>query len=176
MRNILLYVLLGGTIGGLSGLLGIGGGVLLVPALMLLFDWSYAKAAGTTLAVLVPPIGLLAAWKSYQSGRVDLEAALWIALAFALGAYGGAALVDYVNTNVLRLFFGLLMLYVAVRFIVGSDSEVANAAAGLVAAGLAWMLFLGLRALGRRHLSRPNLGERIRTMEQQGRGESDYYI
>ena len=82
MRDILLYVLLGGTIGGLSGLLGIGGGVLLVPALMVLFDWPYPKAAGTTLAVLVPPIGLLAAWKSYQ---IVVSAARTIASSWSNG-------------------------------------------------------------------------------------------
>ena len=83
--------------------------------------------------MLVPPVGLLAAWKSYQQDRVDLEAAVWIALAFAAGAYLGAAAVRHIPAELLRLCFGFLMLYIAVRFIVSSNSEVTNASAGLVA-------------------------------------------
>jgi uncharacterized membrane protein YfcA len=126
------FVLLGLVIGSLSGALGIGGGVLLVPALMLC-GFEYAKATGTSLAVLVPPIGLLAAWKSYQQGRVDLEAAFVIAVAFAAGAYAGAWSVAYIPQEALRFLFGLLMIYIAMRFIVESDNEAKNAAAGLVA-------------------------------------------
>ena len=174
--RVFLCIALGFSIGGLSGALGIGGGVLLVPALMWLFDWEYSKAAGTTLAVLVPPVGLLAAWKSYQDGRVDIEAALWIALAFVVGGYMGASVVKYIPADTLRLTFGLLMLYVSVRFIFGSHSEAANAAAGLVSVFGAWLCYFGLRILGRRHRARPLLGEHIRAREQQGRGENEYYI
>jgi len=172
--NILKYLILGLTIGSASGALGIGGGVLLVPALMLC-GFEYSKATGTSLAVLVPPIGLLAAWKSYEQGRVDVEAAFIIAVAFAVGAYGGAAAVSYVPQELLRLLFGLLMVYIAIRFIVGSDNEAANAAAGLVAMLFAWALYLGLRTIGRRHQLRPNLGQTIRDMSQR-HDQSDYHI
>jgi uncharacterized membrane protein YfcA len=170
--QVLAYILLGLVIGGVSGALGIGGGVLLVPALML-FGFTYSKATGTSLAVLVPPIGLLAAWKSYQQGRVDIEAAVAIALAFAAGAYGGAWAVSIIPQELLRLLFGLLMIYVAARFIIESDNEATNAAAGLVAILFAWAGFLGLRALGRRHRARPDLGEHIRSQQRDG---SDYHI
>src|SRR6516165_4296026 len=102
--NVIKYLTLGLVIGGASGALGIGGGVLLVPALMLC-GFEYAKATGTSLAVLVPPIGLLAAWKSYQQGRVDIDAALIIAVAFAAGAYGGAWSVAYIPQELLRFLF-----------------------------------------------------------------------
>src|ERR1700680_4452682 len=147
--RVLLYVLVGCSIGGVSGALGIGGGVLLVPALMWLFGFDYPKAAGSTPAGLVPPVGLLAAWKSYQQNRVDVEAAVWIALAFAAGAYLGAAAVRHIPAELLRLCFGFLMLYIAVRFIVSSNSEVTHAAAGLVAVAFAWVSYLGLRLVGR---------------------------
>src|SRR5262245_49464340 len=120
--HFLIYLAIGLVIGSVSGALGIGGGVLLVPALMLC-GFEYSKATGTSLAVLVPPIGLVAAWKSYQDGRVDIEAAVWIALAFVLGAYAGAAAVPVIPQELLRLTFGLLMMYISMRFIVGSDSE-----------------------------------------------------
>jgi uncharacterized membrane protein YfcA len=172
--RVLLYLGIGLVIGSVSGALGIGGGVLLVPALMLC-GFEYSKATGTSLAVLVPPIGLLAAWKSYQQGRVDIEAAVVIALAFAAGAYGGAAAVSYIPQQVLRLVFGLLMLYIAMRFIIGSDREAANAAAGIIAMLLAWAVFLGLRLLGRRHGAQPDLGQHIRGSGQV-RDQTDYHI
>jgi uncharacterized membrane protein YfcA len=172
--NILSYLALGLVIGSVSGALGIGGGVLLVPALMLC-GFAYSRATGTSLAVLVPPIGLLAAWKSYQQGRVDIDAAIVIAVAFAIGAYGGAWSVAYIPQELLRFLFGLLMIYIAMRFIVESDKEARNAAAGLVAMLIALCVYWGLRKLGRRHRLRPDLGQAIRQMGER-RDESDYHI
>jgi uncharacterized membrane protein YfcA len=172
--RISIYLAVGLIVGSISGALGIGGGVLLVPALMLC-GFEYSKATGTSLAVLVPPIGLLAAWKSYQQDRVDLEAAVMIAVAFAIGAYGGAAAVTYIPQQALRTVFGFLMLYIAVRFIIGSDREAVNAAYGLIMMAVTWAGFLGLRILGRRHLQRPNLGHHIRGMSER-RDETDYHI
>src|SRR5262249_61329065 len=105
----------------------------------------------------------------------DREAAVWIAVAFAVGAYGGAWAVSVIPQEILRLSFGLLMIYVAMRFIVGSDNEAATAAAGLVGMLFAWATFLGLRALGRRHRLRPDLGEHIRDSGER-RDQTDYHI
>src|SRR4051794_34790936 len=101
--RIVVYLLLGGVIGALSGALGIGGGVLLVPALIWLCGFKYPQAAGTSLAVLVPPIGLPAALEAYAHDRVDFETAVCIALAFAVGAFLGARLVPYLPDELLRL-------------------------------------------------------------------------
>ena len=128
------------------------------------------------MAVLVPPIGLPAAWKYFVDKRMDLDAAVWIALAFAIGAYAGASIAQYLPVRALRLGFGLMMIYIAMRFLIASDSEVANAAAGLVGVTIAWLGYLGLRALGRHHLAQPDLHGQIRTMQQHGYGESDYHI
>jgi uncharacterized membrane protein YfcA len=174
--RILLYLCLGGVIGVVSGAVGIGGGVLLVPALMWLCGMEYPKAAGTTIAVLAQPVGLLAAWNSWRERRVDLEAAIWIAVAFAGGAYFGTVLFPYVPVKALRFAFGLLILFVAVRYLLSANDEAANAAAGLFACGLAWLAYLGLRRLGRRHLAAPDLGNLIRSKAEQGRGEAEYYI
>jgi uncharacterized membrane protein YfcA len=176
--SILLYLGIGLAVGLVSGAVGIGGGVLLLPALAWLCDLDHKSAAGTTLAVLVVPVVLPAAWQYYQEGHLNLTVAVWVAAGFALGGYVGAFLAvnGYLPVTALRLSFGLLMIYVAVRVIVGSDSEAANAMAGLVAVGFAWLAFLALRAVGRRHLSRPSLLEKIREAEQQERGGPDYYI
>ncbi len=176
--QVILYLGIGLTIGTVSGALGIGGGVLLVPALIWLCGLEPRVAAGTSLAIFVLPVFLPAAWKFHSGRYLDLPAALWIAAAFGVGGYVGASLrVSHVlPEDGLRLVFGLLMIYVAVRFIVNADSETANAAAGLIAVALAWTGYLGLRLLGRRHLRRPDLGEKIRLMEEQGRGDPEYHI
>jgi uncharacterized membrane protein YfcA len=176
MMRILLYVATGLGIGGVSGALGIGGGVLLVPLLMWFFGFEYSRAAGTSLAVLVPPIGLLAAWKYYHEGLMDLEAALWIALAFAAGAYLGAGLAPSIPVPVLRLGLGLILIFVAVRFLFASDASVASAAIGLASVGVAWAAYWGLRRLGRKHLSKPDLGEAIRRARERKGRDPDYHI
>lgn len=174
--DIILYLLVGLVVGGISGTLGIGGGVLLIPILVWLFGFDHQKATGTTLAVLVPPIGLPAAWAYYQRGLLDLTAALAIAVTFVVGAYGGALLMPWIPVAQLRFFFGLLLIFVATRFLLASDSEVANAFLGLLAVGLAWLTYLGLRALGRRYPPRPDLQASIQAAQQKTREEADYYI
>ena len=172
----MIYIVIGFTIGSASGAMGIGGGVLLVPALVWLCGFTPARAAGTSLAVLVPPIGLPAAYRYYAEGRMDLAAALWIASAFVLGAYLGAAVVDRLPEEILRLAFGAVMIYVALRFMLDSSSEATKAAGGFTAFLLAWLVFLVLRALGRKHLEAPDLGEQIRIKEAQGWGDPEYQI
>ncbi len=80
MVNIILYILIGLLSGTISGLIGIGGGVIIVPSLIYLFKLSQQQAQGTTLALLVPPIGLLAAWTYYKQGFVNLNMAIFICL------------------------------------------------------------------------------------------------
>src|SRR5262245_1676308 len=172
--RILAYLLVGLTVGGLSGLLGIGGGVLLVPILVWLFGFDQSKAAGTTLATLVMPVALPAAWKYYSSRLIDLEAAVCIAVAFAVGGYLSAGFVHHVPERLLRQGFGLLMLYIGARFLLSANSEAANMTAGLVAAGLGWVAYLTLRARGRRYIAKPELKEEVRRMQELGRGEPDY--
>ncbi len=86
-------VLLGVVVGLLSGMLGIGGGILLVPGLMLLFGFSQPQAQGTSLAVLVPPVGIFAAMVYYQHRFIQLNVVACVAAGFLLGAYLGAKLV-----------------------------------------------------------------------------------
>ena len=110
MMTIIAYVAIGLVIGSLSGIMGIGGGVLLVPALIWLCGFDPKRAAGTSLAILIPPIGLPAALEAYRKNDVDLSAALWIAGAFMVGAYVSRTLVEYVPADWFRLAFGTLMI------------------------------------------------------------------
>ncbi len=117
MTDLLLYVVIGLVAGALSGLLGIGGGIIIVPALIFFFGFSQHMAQGTTLALMVPPIGILAAWTYYRHGNVNLPAALFICLGFVVGGLFGARMAGSVPEPVLRRVFGAVFLVVSLRMI-----------------------------------------------------------
>jgi uncharacterized membrane protein YfcA len=115
-----LYLLLGLAVGVISGVVGTGGGVLIVPALVYFFHMSQHKAQGTSLGALLAPIGILAFWEYRKAGNVDLTAALIIALGFAVGGYFGGLWAQHLSEPVLRRVLGVLMLLVGARLLVGS--------------------------------------------------------
>jgi len=113
------YILLGLITGVLGGLLGIGGASFVVPALVLFYGFTQHEAQGTILAAMVPPIGLLAAWRYYHAGQVKIGPAALIALGFFVGGYLGAVVVQHVPDLVLKRIFGVYLLAIAVRMIWG---------------------------------------------------------
>jgi len=117
MTSIFAYVILGLTAGLLSGLIGIGGGTIIVPALVILFGLSQHMAQGTTLALLVPPIGILAAWTYYRQGYVDLPIAGYICLGFIIGGLFGAKLAINLSNIVLERIFGVALLLISLKMI-----------------------------------------------------------
>lgn len=112
-----LYVLLGLAAGVLSGIIGIGGGVIIVPVLVFLFGLSQHQAQGTTLALLVPPIGILAAWTYYKAGYVNLEIAAFVCLGFVLGGLIGARIATALPDVVLERVFGVVLLLISLKMI-----------------------------------------------------------
>jgi uncharacterized protein len=113
-----LYVILGLAAGIASGVFGIGGGTLMIPAMGFLFGLTQHQAQGTTLAIMIPPIGLLAAWRYFQSGNVKVGMAGFICLGFLLGGWIGASLVQNIPDPVLKKLFGIFLLVISVRMIV----------------------------------------------------------
>lgn len=114
---MILYLLLGMFAGLLSGLIGIGGGVIITPALILLFGFSQHQAQGTTLALLVPPIGILAAWTYYQKGYVDFKVAAIICLGFFFGGLIGGKLATNISNYWLEKIFGLALMIISLKTI-----------------------------------------------------------
>jgi uncharacterized protein len=112
-QSLFLYLCLGLIVGAISGLIGIGGGVLLTPALVYLFGFSQHNAQGTTLALLVPPVSLLAAWTYYERGDVDLLATTLVFLGFFVGGLLGAKLAANIPDIWLRRIFGIAMFAIA---------------------------------------------------------------
>jgi len=115
--DIIMYLVLGLVAGVFSGLLGIAGGIIIIPSLVFLFGFSQQQAQGTTLALMVPPIGILAAWTYYQKGYVDLKAAGFICLGVFVGGLFGARAATNIPAAALQKVFGVLMLLVGVKMI-----------------------------------------------------------
>lgn len=113
----LIYALWGGVIGLISGVLGIGGGILIIPTLAMLFGLSQQQAQGTSLMMMVPPIGLLAALRYYKEGNVVMPIALLGALGFIIGGYFGAGLAHHLSEQMLRRTFGVLLIGVGVKML-----------------------------------------------------------
>jgi uncharacterized membrane protein YfcA len=115
--NIILYILLGLLTGVFGGMFGLGGGVIIIPALVFLFGLSQHQAQGTTLALMVPPIGLLAAWAYYKAGFVDIKIAAFVCLGFFFGCLIGAKIVVGLPDPLLRRIFGIALLMISIKMI-----------------------------------------------------------
>nr|WP_321270036.1 sulfite exporter TauE/SafE family protein [uncultured Tolumonas sp.] len=103
-------IMIGLSAGLLSGIFGIGGGILIVPALMYLLGFSQKLATGTSLAILLPPVGIAAVWEYYKHGNVDLRAALIIALMVLVGSWLGARIATQLDAKILKTLFGVFLV------------------------------------------------------------------
>ena len=154
--QLFLLFLFGVAIGIISGLFGIGGGIVLVPGLMLLFRFTQQEAQGTSLAAMIPPIGIFAALVYYQNDQVKLPVAAAIALGIMVGAFFGALLVPKLPVGWLQLGFGGLLLYLGFKFVLG-DFVPKHVAAALPAGLAAILAAVGAWLRGRRAVLAPKL-------------------
>jgi len=116
MNNITIAII--GLVGGIaSGLLGIGGAILMIPALVFIMGFEQQTAQGTTLIAMIPPIGILAALEYYKAGKADLKTAIIIALFFVGGAWLGSKIALKIDPLILKKMFGFVLLYVSIRMI-----------------------------------------------------------
>jgi uncharacterized membrane protein YfcA len=108
-------LLLGAIIGVISGMIGIGGGAFLIPALILFYGMSQKTAQGTSIATLLLPIGIFAFWTYYKAGHVDLKLAALIAVGFAVGGWFGGLWAQHLSDVVLRRGFAVLVVALAIK-------------------------------------------------------------
>jgi len=117
MKQITIFIFIGCSAGVLSGLIGIGGGVLLIPSLIFILGFSQHMAEGTTLAAMVPPIGILAAYVYYQNGDVDVKAAVFIAAGFLVGGFFGAKLAQQISSESLQKIFAIVLILMGIKML-----------------------------------------------------------
>jgi uncharacterized membrane protein YfcA len=114
---IWLYCVLGLLVGVLSGMVGIGGGIVIVPVLVYLGGMSQHKAQGTSLGALLAPIGVLAFWEYYKAGNVDVKAAILIAVTFTIGGYFGGRFAQHISEPMLRKVFAMMLILAGIRML-----------------------------------------------------------
>jgi hypothetical protein len=112
---IALALLVGVVVGLVSGVVGIGGGVLFIPALVWLFGMNQHKAQGTSLGALLAPVGIFAFYEYYRKGNADLRIALLLAAGFVIGGYFGAVGAQYISEIWLRRIFAIMLVLVGAR-------------------------------------------------------------
>lgn len=109
----IIFLAIGLAAGVLSGMFGIGGGILIVPALMYFGRLEPQAAVGTSLGALLLPVGLLGAWSFYNAGHVNVRAALLISAGLAIGVYFGAQISQHMDATALRRAFAVFLVLVA---------------------------------------------------------------
>ncbi len=117
--NVLLIICIGFIAGILSGAIGIGGGIVLVPALIYFLGYHQQLAQGTTLMMLALPVVGLAVYKYYQLGNVNYKVSLILAIGFVFGGYIGASFANQIPEETLKKAFGVIMILVALKMIFG---------------------------------------------------------
>lgn len=113
--EIVLVLIVGILAGLLSGLIGIGGGILIVPGLVFGMGMSQHRAQGTSLAALLLPIGIFATMEYYKAGNVDIKIALILAVCIAVFAYFGAQLANHLSEVAVRRIFACVLVAVAIK-------------------------------------------------------------
>jgi uncharacterized membrane protein YfcA len=115
LSTVLILILIGVIAGGFSGFVGLGGGVIIVPALVFILGMSQHMAQGTTLAMMIPPIGILAVMNYYKKGLVDINSGLILATSFVLGGYFGSRLALSVSPELIKKVFGVIIIAIALK-------------------------------------------------------------
>jgi uncharacterized membrane protein YfcA len=115
--TIILLIVIGLAAGFLSGLVGIGGGIIIVPALVLLAGFSQKMAQGTSLGILLLPVGILAVMQYYKQGYVDIKYVAIVAAAFVVGGLLGSKLALSISDEKMKKIFAILMLVIAVKML-----------------------------------------------------------
>jgi len=116
--EVVLFIVVGLVAGIASGFLGVGGAVVVVPALVLFMGYSQHMAQGTSLALMLPPIGIFALMSYYKHGHVDIKAAVFIILGFLIGSFFAGRIAMTISPLVLKKTFALCLLIASVKLFI----------------------------------------------------------
>lgn len=116
-QTILLLLMVGLLSGMLSGLIGVGGGIIIVPALILLLGYSQQQAQGASLGLLLLPVGLLAVYNYYKKGFIDVRVVLIMSVAFVVGGWLGSKIALNISQAALKRVFAVILVVIATKML-----------------------------------------------------------
>jgi hypothetical protein len=117
IQTIIVLILVGVAAGILSGLVGVGGGIVIVPALVFFLAFSQKMAQGTSLGILLLPVGLLGVIQYYKQGYIDVRVVLIISLAFFFGSYFGSKIALSLPQETIKKIFAVFMILIAIKLL-----------------------------------------------------------
>ncbi len=117
VAHLIILIIVGILSGLLAGIFGVGGAIIVIPALVFILGFSQHDAQGTSLAFMLPPVGILATWNYWKEGHVNWKIALILSLTFVVGSYLGSHFSINMSDKLLRRLFGILMILVAIKMI-----------------------------------------------------------
>jgi len=118
MVELLILIAIGLFAGAYSGVLGIGGGLVMVPALVYFLKMSQQAAQGTSLAVMLPPITLMSCLVYYKAGYIDIKVVTWVCIGFFIGSYFGGKLAVILPTVILKKSFAIFLICIAIHMLI----------------------------------------------------------
>jgi uncharacterized membrane protein YfcA len=116
-ESIMLLVIVGLFAGMLSGLVGVGGGIIVVPALVFFLGFSQHQAQGTSLGLLLLPVGIFAVMNYYKAGHIDFKVVAFMSLAFVAGGWIGSKLALRLDEDTVKKIFAIILFYTAFRLL-----------------------------------------------------------
>jgi uncharacterized protein len=115
ITTILLLCAIGMAAGIFGGMVGLGGGVIMIPAMIYFLGFSQQMAQGTSLAVMLPPVGFLAVMNYYKAGQLNFKYAMIIAAAFLIGGYFGSKIALSIPQATMKRIFGIALILIALN-------------------------------------------------------------
>jgi uncharacterized membrane protein YfcA len=117
IQTILIIIVVGVAAGILSGLVGVGGGIIIVPALVYFIGFSQKTAQGTSLALIMLPVGIFGVMQYYKQGHVDYKIVAILAIGFLAGSFFGSKLALSISQETLKKVFAILMIIIAIKML-----------------------------------------------------------
>ena len=119
ITTIGILILIGLAAGFFGGMVGLGGGIIMIPAMIYFLGITQHQAQGTSLAVMLPPIGIMAVYNYYKIGAVNFKFALVIATTFIIGSYFGSKIAVDISTDTLKKIFGIAVILMGLKMLIG---------------------------------------------------------
>jgi uncharacterized membrane protein YfcA len=129
--TIVIVILIGIAAGFLSGMVGVGGGLIIVPSLVFFLGFSQHSAQGTSLGLILLPVGILAVWEYYRQGHVDIVVVGVLAVGFLIGSLYGSKFALSLPQETLKKIFAVLMIVIAVKMIFFDSAKTKHVTTGI---------------------------------------------